>query len=148
MNKTTTLIVVLITLIIGIGGHFLFNTGGEVQVPVNGRDDAVREKDTTSPGDSVKEKNVKTFEVSGKNFEFSVEEIRVKKGDTVRLTFTSESGFHDFVIDEFDARTRQSQAPASETIEFVADKVGEFDYYCSVGRHRAMGMVGTLIVEE
>lgn len=91
---------------------------------------------------------VKEFNVAGTNFAFSVKEMRVKKGDTVRVNFKSESGFHDWVVDEFDARTKQLNAPGTETIEFVADKVGTFEYYCSVGQHRANGMVGKLIVEE
>src|SRR3990167_6785949 len=37
----------------------------------------------------------KSFTVVGKNFSFSVGEIRVKKGDKVSVTFTNESGFHD-----------------------------------------------------
>ncbi len=56
-------------------------------------------------------------------------------------------GFHDLVIDEFNARTAQLQTGQSEIIEFVADQSGEFEYYCSIGSHRAMGMVGKLIVE-
>ncbi len=90
---------------------------------------------------------VKSFNVTGQNFSFTPNEIRVKKGDTVKVTFTS-NGTHDFVIDEFNARTavlRTGDAP--QTIEFVADKTGSFEYYCSVGSHRQMGMVGRLIVE-
>jgi nitrite reductase (NO-forming) len=33
------------------------------------------------------------------------------------------------------------------SVEFVADKTGTFEYYCSVGAHRAMGMTGSLVVE-
>jgi plastocyanin len=29
----------------------------------------------------------------------------------------------------------------------VADKKGTFEYYCSVGQHRALGMKGKLVVE-
>lgn len=90
---------------------------------------------------------VKTFEVDGKPFEFSVKEMRVKMGDRVKVTFTNKEGFHDFVIDEFDARTKQIQAGGSDTVEFTADRPGTFEYYCSVGNHRGMGMKGNLIVE-
>ena len=34
-----------------------------------------------------------------------------------------------------------------DEVEFVVDKAGTFEYYCSVGNHRQMGMVGKLIVE-
>jgi plastocyanin len=90
---------------------------------------------------------VREFTVSGSNFQFSPSTIRVNEGDTVRITFQNQGGTHDWVIDEFNARTPVIQAGQSETIEFVADRAGTFEYYCSVGTHRQMGMVGTLIVE-
>jgi len=33
-------------------------------------------------------------------------------------------------------------------IEFTADKVGEFEYYCSMPGHRQAGQFGKLIVKE
>ncbi len=92
---------------------------------------------------------VKNFNVSGINFSFAPSEIRVKKGDTVRITFKSTSGMHDFKIDEFQAATKVIRATdAEEVIEFVADRTGTFEYYCSVGEHRKNGMKGKLIVVE
>ena len=102
---------------------------------------------STSSGTTTGSQNVKTFEVIGKPFQFDPGTITVKKGDTVRIVFKNEQGFHDFVVDEFNAKTKQISAGQSETIEFIADKTGSFEYYCSVGNHRAMGMKGTLIVE-
>lgn len=88
-----------------------------------------------------------TVEISGVNFAFSQDEIRVSEGDVVKIVFTSEEGFHDWVVDEFDAATEQIQAGSTSTVIFTADRTGSYEYYCSVGRHREMGMVGTLIVE-
>jgi plastocyanin len=90
---------------------------------------------------------VKEIAVTGANFSFSPAEMRVKLGDTVRITFTNAEGFHDLVIDEFGVATKQLKAGGVETVEFVASKTGTFESYCSVGSHRAMGMVGKLIVE-
>lgn len=87
------------------------------------------------------------IEVSGKNFEFSEKEIVVVAGTKVKIVFTVEEGFHDWVIDEFGVATEQMSAGGTSEVSFVADKVGEYEYYCSVGNHRAMGMVGRLIVE-
>lgn len=91
--------------------------------------------------------NVTVFTITGRNFEFSESEMRVSLGDTVRINFTSESGFHDWTVDEFDAKTSRVSGGGSTSVEFVADRVGSFEYYCSVGSHRQLGMVGTLIVE-
>src|SRR3989338_3372421 len=93
------------------------------------------------------DQTVKEFNVDGSNFKFSVAEMKVNKGDTVKVTFNNVEGMHDWVVDEFNARTKQIQAGESETITFVADQTGTFEYYCSVGKHRQMGMVGNLIVE-
>ncbi len=104
--------------------------------------------ETTTPETKTPETQVKTFEISGTNYAFSETEITVNKGDTVKIIFTSEDGFHDWVVDEFNAATEQIQSPAVSEVTFVADKVGTFEYYCSVGNHREMGMVGSLIVNE
>ena len=74
-------------------------------------------------------------------------DIKVKKGDTVTINFMNKEGIHDWVIDEFGVRTPKIQAGQSASVTFVADKTGTFEYYCSVGSHRARGMRGNLIVE-
>jgi len=89
----------------------------------------------------------RVFNVGGTNFAFDVKEIRVKEGDTVTINFVSNGGFHDWVVDEFDAATAQVNTDGTTSVTFVADKAGTYEYYCSVGNHRAQGMVGTLIVE-
>lgn len=98
-------------------------------------------------GSAVEEKEVKTFNVDGSPFAFSLKEIRVKKGDTVKIVFTNKAGMHDFILDELNAKTKQLKAGESEEVTFVADKAGTFEYYCSVGNHRQQGMVGKLVIE-
>ncbi len=93
------------------------------------------------------EQDVVDVTVVGTNMAFDLKEIRVKKGDKVRVTFKNEEGFHDWVLDEFNVKTKQIGAGQEEVVEFTADKTGTFEYYCSVGKHREMGMVGTIIVE-
>lgn len=91
---------------------------------------------------------VTEFTVNAANFSFAPNTMTVKKGDTVRITFQNIEGFHDLKIDEFGVATRKLQAKESDTVEFVTDQAGAFEYYCSIGSHRAMGMWGTLVVEE
>ena len=98
---------------------------------------------------------MKTFVVTGGNYWFEIDgvrapEIKVNAGDKVRIEFTSVDGFHDWVADEFDAATQKvkdTDDNPNTFVEFVADKAGIFEYYCSVGNHRENGMVGTLVVE-
>ena len=51
--------------------------------------------------------NQKQFDVTGSNFKYNLSEIRVKKGDNVKIVLTNKEGFHDLVIDEFNVRTPQ-----------------------------------------
>lgn len=102
---------------------------------------------TASSTPSVQQVSIKSFTIKGLDFSFNVKEIKVKMGDTVKLTFQNTEGFHDWRVDEFNAFTKQIGIGKEDTITFIADKVGTFEYYCSVGQHRAMGMVGKLIVE-
>lgn len=88
------------------------------------------------------------IDVVGIDFEYDIKQIKVKKGDTVTINFKSDKGFHDWVVDEFDAATERVNEGGTTSVTFVADKVGMFQYYCSVMSHRQMGMVGYLIVEE
>ncbi len=97
--------------------------------------------------DSAMEGTAKEFTVTGSNFKFDIPEIRVKEGDTVKITFKNAGGLHDFVIDEFNVAAKQGNGPSEETLTFVADKAGEYEFYCSVGQHREMGMKGNFIVE-
>ena len=96
--------------------------------------------------------SAKTFVLTGENFKFLMNggvnpDIRVKLGDKIRIEFSSTQGFHDWVVDEFNAATEQVRPGTPTFVEFVADKKGTFEYYCSVGTHRAAGMKGNLIVE-
>jgi len=103
--------------------------------------------DTPVSSETAKSQTEKMFMVTGKNFSFDVQELRVKKGDTVTIHFMSEDGYHDLVIDEFNARTTKIETGGMAMVTFVASKTGTFEYYCSVGSHRMNGMVGKLIVE-
>ncbi|MCL4252862.1 MAG: nitrite reductase, copper-containing [Anaerolineae bacterium] len=69
-------------------------------------------------------------------------------GDTVKLTvINGDPVLHDLKIDEFNAHTGELlEAEQTVTLEFVVDKPGEFEYYCTVVGHRDIGMFGKLRV--
>ncbi len=76
---------------------------------------------------------------------FSLNEMVVNQGDTVRIRVTNTFGNHDIKIDEYNVF---AETPLNQevVVEFVADKVGDFVYYCSKPGHRAAGQWGTLRV--
>ncbi|MDO8728430.1 MAG: plastocyanin/azurin family copper-binding protein [bacterium] len=148
MNNT--LIAIIVVVVLAIGGFFLFQNKGVA--PVDDFDpgsDPGTIVNTTMPvpgSDVVETVVIKEFSVDAAPFSFSPSTMTVNKGDTVRITLKNTKGTHDLKIDEFNATTRILNAGETQTITFLANKTGTFDYYCSVGNHRAMGMVGKLIV--
>jgi plastocyanin len=146
-------------------GHAFANPSGSNYAPAETLDAWERTVDfletnlkapTTEDAESTEiaetESSTKTFELTGRDFAFFMDgesrpEIRVKEGDRVRIEFTSTQGYHDWVVDEFDAATEKVNEGGSTFVEFTADRKGEFEYYCSVGSHRERGMWGMLIVE-
>ncbi len=156
MNKIISIIVVLVLI---VGGVFLYRhrssnmdmsdapSSETTSTTDNTSSDQTAGTSTIQGSITVTAPNVKSFTVTGSSFAFAPNTLTVNKGDTVKIHFVNSGGMHDFVIDEFNARTSRIQGGQSEDITFVADKAGTFEYYCSVGTHRQMGMRGTLTVK-
>lgn len=146
MNNKFISVVVLVVLI--TGGFLIFKNRGlaptEIEV-TNGM---------PVPGSNVdetivvnEESVVKEFTIEAVPFSFTPSTMEVNKGDTVKITLKNTKGTHDLKIDDFGVTTRVLQTGEEQIVTFVADQVGTFEYYCSVGTHRAMGMWGTLTVK-
>ena len=91
---------------------------------------------------------VKTFTVTGTNFAFSPNKLTVNLGDTVKIIFKNSGSYsHNLGIDQFNLATKTISPGETDTIQFVADKAGTFEYSCSVDHHKEMGMVGSLVVK-
>lgn len=167
MNRNTTTILIVILALIALGFIFFKPVSDDrkgdtvnVQVspetiPNNLNEPQNPQPSTTTTTTSITPPVVttnvstqKSFTITGKNYSFTPSKITVKKGDTVKITLVSNDGLHDLRIEEFNAATSKINSGQSETITFVADRMGSFQYYCSVGNHKAMGMLGTLIVTE
>ena len=140
-----THIVILVVVLLAIGAWFVFGKSKKAEAPASQIQTESQSQSSTTNTSSASA--VKEFTVTGQNFSFSPSMITVKKGDRVKITFQNTSGFHNFVIDEFGVATPTKKSPDTEVIEFTADKIGSFQYYCAVGSHKAMGMWGTLKVE-
>ena len=144
-KKTTTKLYAMLHIDAGIVGTYEF-PGADV--PAKAEDGSM-----ISPAFMIKKETAvvkpqtRTFIIKGQNFSFDTKEMSVNKGDTVVINFSSVDGMHDWVIDEFAARTPQIKSGETAKVTFVADKTGTFEYYCSIGQHRAMGMKGKLIVK-
>lgn len=131
MNKYVIIGVVLFLL---VGGFFLFSGGS------SGTGNVVK----TASDRPVKEFTMESY-YDNTGIWFSLKEIGVNKGDLVRIKITNIKGMHDFKIDELGV---YSETPLNQetVVEFVADKAGEFIYYCAKPGHRQKGQWGTLKV--
>ncbi len=138
MNKT--FLIVLIALVLG-GGFLYYKNKGLTMT----------EKSTSgikSPSQSVTEStSIKEFTMTAKQWEFDPAIITVKKGDKVRIKVKSIDVTHGFALPDFSVN--ENLEPGKEiTVEFIADKKGEFTFFCSVicGTGHS-GMKGKLVVE-
>ena len=154
LNKNV-LIALVILIVLGIGGFIFMNrnsqptteTGLEDSLTPSTTDTTTETMDSQMASDSAALGAVKEFNVSNQGTAFTIKEMKVNKGDTVRVTLKVAGGTHDWVLDDFDAKTKVLKTGEEETIEFIADQAGTFEYYCSVPGHKEAGMVGKLIVQ-
>lgn len=96
---------------------------------------------------AVSDSEVKIVDVEAGSFYYKPNEIRVKKGEKVKIVMKSVDMMHDFNIDELGVKMPIVKSGNTGTVEFTADQTGTFEYYCSVGQHRQNGQIGKLIVE-
>lgn len=158
--KNNVLVVVGIIVLAALGGWYYLSNRTTLYSPTPATNTDATAGTQTPPessvggtpsgapsGTTMETGTVREFTVVGSSFTFSPSTLSVKKGDHVKITFVNSGGMHDFVLNDFNAATPVIQTGQSAVVEFDADKTGSFQYYCSVGNHRAMGMVGTLTVE-
>lgn len=132
---------IVAVIVVAVGGYMLFGNKDTAdttkqetkQMPVAKTTGPLKEFTTTA-----------YYDESGTWY--SLKEMRVKQGDTVRIKATNTKGMHDLTLDEFGIKQELS-LNKEVIIEFTADKTGEFTYYCSKPGHRAKGQFGKLIVE-
>ena len=85
--------------------------------------------------------------MKARKWEFEPSTIRVKKGDKVKLKIESVDVAHGFKISELGIN-KELKPGQITVVEFTADKIGEFEFFCSVfcgTGHK--DMVGKLVVE-
>ena len=146
MNSTRIAIIVIVIVLIA-GGAYLFTTSNG-QPAVNDTTEINQQEEIVDDTQMEVDADTVVIEVSGANFRFNPSTITVKKGQKIKVVFKANDMQHDFVIDKLDVRSQVVTAGNTTEVEFTPTEAGEFEYYCSVGNHRAQGMVGTLTVTE
>ncbi|MFC2174085.1 cupredoxin domain-containing protein [Acidobacteriota bacterium] len=75
--------------------------------------------------------------------------LQVEKGKEINLVIKNvDTVTHGFYCPTFDLLAKEIKAGEVETLTFVADKEGEFPFYCAVWcSNHHMQMTGTLVVK-
>lgn len=144
-NKT----LVIVVLIIFAAGALLYMNNSKTlsSEPVT-ESSAMPAPSTPDTTEMIAEEQVKEITVEGSEFTFSPATLTLKKGEKARLTLKNTGKMpHDFVVDELSVQTKTITSGEQDVVEFTPDKIGTFEYYCSIGQHRANGMTGMLTVE-
>lgn len=107
----------------------------------------MRYRPAVQPGIVTPTGETKTFNVIAKQWEFQPAEIVVNRGDQVRLIITSLDVPHGFAVKEYGI-DQKFEAGQTAEVDFLADKPGNFVFYCNVfcGEGHA-GMKGILSVK-
>lgn len=148
MNRQV-LMIGAVVLIAVVGGYLLLGSKSQSpsapEVMTEPQESAMPE--TSAASEAAMMEGVKEFTFVSEGLKFAPNEIKVKVGDKVRITYKNMKGQHNLALDEFNVKTKLLNAGEEETVEFVADKAGKYEFYCPVPGHKAGGMKGTLIVE-
>ncbi len=156
MNKLFVLLGAVVIVVVGIvltlgGKHPAASTSSLSRPDLNAANNQAFSNNpasNSSVNQSDATPSVKEFTITEQNYSLFPSTIAVKKGDKVRITLKDNDGVHDLKIDEFSVAMKIIHAGEQDIAEFTADMAGSFQYYCSVDGHRALGMRGTLVVEE
>ncbi|MFU1794749.1 cupredoxin domain-containing protein [Paenibacillus azoreducens] len=99
---------------------------------------------SNNASDSPSDKDAREITVSAKSFEFTPSEIKVKKGEKIKLVLKNTNGAHGLEIPGYKINLTRDGSKV-----FTADKAGTFDFDCSIMCGAGHGdMKGKLIVEE
>jgi len=92
--------------------------------------------------------NTKVFYIKALMWEYYPREIRVQEGDHVILYLSTADTIHGFYLEAWNKTVSALYPNMTARVEFTADKVGRFEYYCTyycgIGHYN---MKGYIVVE-
>ncbi len=89
------------------------------------------------------------IKITAKKFEYSPNEIRIKKGVPVVLEFTSLDRVHGFTVPSLGGIRATIEPGKATRVSVVAQKAGIYNFHCDIfcGEGHE-GMTGKIIVED
>ena len=127
----------------------------ENETETNGEDTTdENETETNETEDTGTEDEPRQIEISGfVDNSYDVEELDVEAGETVEFVYNHEGGQHDLVLEDSEGEIVErtdilSESGESDSFTYTFQEDSEdYQFFCSVGSHRAQGMEGTITVE-
>lgn len=153
------ILIVVVIVVIGFGllkitdafsteGHAVLNEQPNIDEQTAGEPQPLSTEQTQSAEYAQPTGEVKVFEIKAFQFYFEPDTITVNRGDVVNLHLESRDVTHGFALPEFGIN-EILELGKDVHVDFVADKAGEFMFYCSVPCGSGHGaMRGQLIVRE
>ena len=89
----------------------------------------------------------------GPGTSYNVSEVDVEEGETVEFVYHHAGGTHDLVLENSEGEIVErtdilSESGESDSFTYTFQEDSEdYQFFCSVGSHRAQGMEGTITVE-
>ncbi len=163
-NATMTAGIIIVVIIVAIAALMMRGNGNQAQneavvtvtetpsdtdavLPTSTGD--MDESNQAQPTGEVAEDDsqVLTVEIEAGAFYYKPNVINAKKGQKIKIVMKSVDMMHDFVIDDLNVKMPVTKSGTTGTVEFMVEEAGTYEFYCSVGQHKAQGQIGTLIVK-
>jgi len=152
MIKKILLILILVGGIAFVGNMFLQqNQDNQMESEVSEVEAPESEQVTATETSDNELAPQSEFEIDMDNYTFSESEIVVRAGEKITIKLNTIEGNHDLIIDELDVRSEHFKTGESGEMTFTVgeEHIGNtYEFYCSVGSHRALGMVGKITIVE
>lgn len=130
MNKNLLILVIII--ILAVGGIYYFQST---------KPNGIQNSQVTTQVSGAQ--NQIMFNIDAKRWQFAPSVINVKKGQRVKIVINNIDTIHGINLPEF------AGAIGNDSIEFTADKTGEFPFFCkNFCGDGHTGMTGKVIVTE
>jgi plastocyanin len=103
-----------------------------------------------SPTDGNGNKDVVQYAIDMDNYNFSPKLMKTQPGTSLKVKITNKIGVHSLKIDKLNFDSGMLSAGESKivTIQIPSDASGDYEFYCGVIGHKALGMIGKLQVSS
>lgn len=167
-NKLIYIAVIIILVLLGAGGYFLYagknenisdkqnelykqNEKGDTASEENKNytnQQKNEEQNSSENNQNQTQAQTKEITVMGSEFKFEPNLITVNKGEKVKIIFENTGNYpHNLVIPELNIETKLIKKGETDIIEFIAPESKTYEFICSVPGHKENGMEGEFKVK-